>query len=87
MGAVGLADPLLTDAARFLIDRNIDGKDKSGHGVALVGYSVDPKCDGGGYFWFRNSWGEKFADHGYAKVNFALARKYGIDAYVVEILP
>jgi hypothetical protein len=81
----GLADDEIVDDDYFLIDRNIDGKNKSGHGVVLVGYELNEKVPGGGYFLFRNSWGIGFAEKGYAKVSFALARKYGIDAYIVTI--
>lgn len=80
----GLNDREIVDENFFLRDRGIDGADKSGHGVVLVGYVVD--ADGhSGHFIFRNSWGAAFAEGGYAKISFALARKYGIDAYVVTI--
>jgi C1A family cysteine protease len=50
-----------------------------------VGYGVDERIAGGGYFVLRNSWGPKFADKGYAKITFEYARKYGIDAYAVSV--
>ncbi|HVT13679.1 MAG TPA: C1 family peptidase [Fimbriimonadaceae bacterium] len=43
-----------------------------GHCVALVGYQLDSKYPGGGAFLFRNSWGEGWADHGYAWMPFGL---------------
>jgi hypothetical protein len=81
----GLYDEQIVDAQHFIIDRSIDGKSKDGHGVILVGYGLDEKFAGGGYFIVRNSWGPKFADRGYAKITFKFAKKYGIDAYVVSI--
>jgi hypothetical protein len=77
-------DDQLVDAQHFMIDKNIDGKSKSGHGVILVGYGLDDKMAGGGYFIFRNSWSPKFADKGYARITFEFARKYRIDAYIVS---
>jgi hypothetical protein len=79
----GLADPEIVDRDNFLIDRAIDGRNKSGHGVVLLGYRRSRDVPGGGYFILRNSWGRRFAENGHAKVTFAMARKYGIDAYVV----
>jgi len=81
----GLYDEEIVDEQHFINDKNIDGKSKDGHGVILVGYGLDSKLDGGGYFILRNSWGPKFADQGYAKVTFGFAKKYGIDAYVVSL--
>lgn len=81
----GLYDEQIIDAQYFIIDNSIDGKNKSGHGVILVGYGLDKKMPGGGYFILRNSWGTKFADRGYAGITFAYAKKYGIDAYIVTI--
>ncbi len=73
------------DKQHFIIDKSIDGKSKDSHGVILVGYGIDEKVAGGGYLILRNSWGPKFADRGYARISFAYARKYGIDAYVVTV--
>jgi len=81
----GLYDEQIVDKQHFIIDKSIDGKSKDGHGVILVGYGIDDKVAGGGYFLLRNSWGPKFADRGYARISFAYAKKYGIDAYVVTV--
>ena len=81
----GLSDEQIVDGQHFIIDKSIDGKSKDGHGVILVGYGLDDKIAGGGYFIFRNSWGPKFADKGYARITFEYARKYGIDAYIVTV--
>lgn len=81
----GLTDDQIVDAQAFIIDKNIDGESKNGHGVVLVGYGIDKKVPGGGYFLLRNSWGAKFANRGYAGVTFEYAKKYGIDAYVVTV--
>ncbi|XP_038704424.1 ervatamin-B-like isoform X2 [Tripterygium wilfordii] len=37
------------------------------HAVLVVGYSTTP--EGKRYYLIRNSWGEKWGDHGYAKVS------------------
>jgi C1A family cysteine protease len=81
----GLYDEQIVDAQHFIIDKSIDGKSKDGHGVILVGYGLDDKIAGGGFFILRNSWGPKFADKGYARITFEFARKYGIDAYAVSV--
>ena len=80
----GLTDSQIVDANYFLIDRNINGNDKSGHGVVIVGYQMDTRVPGGGFLIVRNSWGTAFGDKGHLNVSLALARKYGIDAYVVD---
>jgi hypothetical protein len=80
----GVPDPQITDPDGFLVDAGIDGTSKNGHGVVLVGYQHDATRPGGGYFHFRNSWGSAFADGGYAKIDYTLARKYGTDAYFVR---
>ena len=80
----GLPDNQIHDKQFFLLDRKVQA-DKNGHGVILVGYTRDASVPGGGYFLIRNAWGTTFADAGYAKVTFAFAIKYGIDAYRVTI--
>ena len=81
----GLYDEQIVDGRHFIIDKSIDGKSKDGHGVILVGYGLDAKVGGGGYFILRNSWGPKFADRGYANITFEYAKKYGIEAYIVTV--
>ncbi len=56
-----------------------------GHCVALVGYQLDPNLPGGGAFLFRNSWGEKWADHGYAWMPFGLLNFCVNDALSVRL--
>ncbi len=46
-----------------------------GHCVALVGYLDDAKYPGGGAFLFRNSWGEAWADGGYAWMPYELLNR------------
>lgn len=81
----GLYDKQIVDTRYFLVDRNVDGASKNGHGVILVGYGLDKKVDGGGYFIARNAWGREFADKGYLGVTFDYAKKYGTDAYFVKL--
>lgn len=81
----GLADEQIVDGRNVLLDRQVDGTNKSGHGVVLVGYWQEPSFPGGGYFIVRNSWGNKFAENGYVAVTFDYAKRYGIDAYLVKV--
>jgi hypothetical protein len=81
----GLNDEQIVDVRHFVIDKNIDGQSKNGHGVILVGYALHNNIAGGGYFILRNSWGTGFADKGYAKITFEFAKKYGTDAYIVSV--
>lgn len=82
----GLSDSQTVDSNQVLIDRAVDGKSKGGHGVILCGYGVDEQVPGGGYFIFRNSWGPKFGEDGYARLTYAYARHYGVDAYIMSII-
>jgi C1A family cysteine protease len=77
-------DKDMVDSRYFLIDRDVDNS-KNGHGVILVGYVIDKKVEGGGYFIVRNSWGDAFADQGYVGMSFDYAKKYGIDAYFATV--
>jgi hypothetical protein len=54
-----------------------------GHSVALVGYAQHSQLPGGGYFIFRNSWGNT-GDKGYGYLSFDYVRKYANDfvAYI-----
>lgn len=51
-----------------------------GHSIAMVGYRVSDTYPGGGYFVFRNSWGNGFMDDGYGYMSFDYAKKYANDA-------
>jgi Papain family cysteine protease len=82
----GVSDRDMVTAEHFMIDKGIDGSSKDGHGVILVGYGLDASVPGGGYFWFRNSWGTGFAAGGYGKIDFKMAKKYGTDAYFVTLV-
>ena len=50
-----------------------------GHAVALVGYGKHKAFPGGGYFIFRNSWGEGFGDQGYGYIPFEYLTQYAND--------
>ena len=41
------------------------------HQVAIVGYVIDAKVSGGGYWILRNSWGTGWGESGYARVAFS----------------
>lgn len=41
------------------------------HQISLVGYTIDPKVAGGGYWILRNSWGTGWGENGYARISFA----------------
>jgi len=50
-----------------------------GHSIGLVGYRRDPAFDGGGYFVYRNSWGEDHWDNGYGYMPFGYVLNYAND--------
>ncbi len=60
-------------------------KNPCGHSIAVVGYcaatSIIPS---GGYFIFRNSYGELWGDSGYGYLSFNFARKYVYDAAIYD---
>lgn len=41
-----------------------------GHALAIVGYKLDSKVSGGGYFTIKNSWGPSCGDKGYQYIPF-----------------
>lgn len=53
-----------------------------GHSVVLVGYRKCPQFPGGGFFVFRNSWGEGWGHDGYGYMPFAYVRAYANDLFV-----
>jgi hypothetical protein len=57
---------------------------EDGHAVVLVGYGRGPNYPGGGYFIFRNSWGEAWGDQGYGYMPFDYILKYANDLCVME---
>jgi hypothetical protein len=58
-----------------------------GHSVVLVGYEDDPRKNGGGTFWFRNSDGPRWGDGGYGTMCYAYARAYANDALALRYEP
>jgi Papain family cysteine protease len=50
-----------------------------GHSVPLVGYRKDSAFGGGGYFVFRNSWGDTWWDKGYGYMPFEYVLTYAND--------
>ena len=55
-----------------------------GHSVVTVGYVPLKAAPGGGYFIFRNSWGETWGDSGYGYMSYAYFQKFLNDAFVYE---
>jgi len=60
-----------------------------GHCVTLVGFCDDRNWPGGGYFIFRNSWGENWAAKspfgaGYGALAYEFAARYGWEAWTLE---
>ncbi len=41
------------------------------HGVLITGYEDDSSAPGGGWFTFRNSWGEQWGRKGYGRASYA----------------
>ena len=57
----------------------------AGHSVLIMGFKDDGSVPGGGYFIFRNSWGETFGDNGYANMPYEYALRFCCDALTVEV--
>lgn len=55
-----------------------------GHAVLAVGYVEDSSTAGGGYFTFRNSWGESWGDGGYGYMPFEYASRHCLGACTVD---
>lgn len=60
-----------------------------GHCICLVGYVDAPEAPGGGWFIFRNSWGEEWApknkyESGYGLLPYAYMKKYGHSSHTIE---
>ncbi len=53
--------------------------------MVLVGYELDKKCSGGGFFTFRQSWGTDYGDKGYARIKFDFIRQYGKEAFAIRL--
>ena len=65
-----------------------EGRDKSGHAIALVGYADDPDYAGGGYFIVRNSWGSNWATRGvfgpgYGTIPYRYISQHNWDAWCI----
>jgi len=62
---------------------------KGGHAITIVGFVIDSSFMGGGYFIFRNSWGEKFgadalyAPAGYGIISFEYVKRFCDEAIVI----
>lgn len=54
------------------------------HTVPLVGYQIDRKIPGGGYFVFRNSGGESWGDKGYRYMTFRYAKSFTYDTLIMK---
>jgi len=89
-----IAMPLLDMSAKEdkLLDTYLGG-----HAVALVGYQdnagkAEEARPGGGYFIFRNSWGEDWAPHndaasGYGFLPYEYVARFCVEAAVMDDLP
>jgi hypothetical protein len=58
-----------------------------GHSIALVGYTDQPKQNGGGMFLFRNSSGPGWGEKGYGRMSYAYVRAYANDALWLKYVP
>ncbi|MFZ4777020.1 MAG: C1 family peptidase [Terrimicrobiaceae bacterium] len=63
--------------------RNEKGR-SPGHIVVAIGYETDAKWPGGGRMEIRNSWGQAWADAGYAWVTFEFLKDNGFSAFAVR---
>lgn len=58
-----------------------------GHSIAFVGYEDDRSQPGGGIFRFRNSFGDKWGEHGYGTMSYGYVRTYANDAVRLRLGP
>jgi C1A family cysteine protease len=58
---------------------------KGHHVMAAVGYHLDAKVAGGGYFILKNSWGTKCGDQGYHYYPFELCKRNDLYCYAIEV--
>jgi C1A family cysteine protease len=66
------------------------GQTVGGHAVALVGYGLDSRIGGGGYFIIKNSWSRNWGDAGYGYVPFSQCERHWcgfIDVKSVSVVP
>jgi C1A family cysteine protease len=54
-----------------------NGDTGGGHAVAIMGYVIDSKVSGGGYFVVKNSWGKNCGDKGYQYMSFDVCARNG----------
>lgn len=52
-----------------------DAHSGGGHYVAILGYAINSKWEGGGVWVIKNSWGETFGDKGYGYLPFGCCEK------------
>jgi hypothetical protein len=62
---------------------------EGGHAMCLVGYEDDPEVPGGGFFYLRNSWGERWGRNnslgaGYGRIPYAYLTEHGRSAYAAS---
>jgi C1A family cysteine protease len=55
------------------------------HAITITGYYYDPNNEttGGGFFVFKNSWGQDWGDDGYGYLPFKYCKKY--ECYFIEV--
>lgn len=57
--------------------------------MCLVGYEDDPDVPGGGFFYLRNSWGERWGRDnvlgaGYGRIPYSYLAEHGRSAYTAS---
>lgn len=82
-GTVGLSDTQFNNVLAYL-NKGIPVAIGRGHSMVLVGYVKSTAYAGGGYFIFRNSWGESSGTNGYVTETFQKVKSETCDAYVYE---
>jgi len=71
---IGMQTPEDMLSCRSVIRTNTSFSN-GGHALSIVGYQMDSRIEGGGYFIIKNSWGSRCGDQGYQYVPFHICNR------------
>jgi len=82
--ACGLRWPKVLNSAS-LLEVPPPGDVYDGHSIVFTGYEDDPKRNGSGVFYFRNSFGPQWGQNGYGTMSYAYAGAYANDVLWLQL--